>query len=131
MNVGKETEQIEFKKSTSELKEGVISIASMLNKHGSCELYFGVKNDGEAIGQQIGNGSLTVGAGHTDNSFGHLQMGQEILADLHSCLTGKVTGISAQQLQTDIHSLCHQHGGIKTQFGHVPPPKYGKRKFSS
>ena len=33
MNIGKETEQIEFKKSTGELKEGVISIASMLNKH--------------------------------------------------------------------------------------------------
>ena len=35
MNIGKETEQIEFKKSTGELKEGVISIASMLNKHGT------------------------------------------------------------------------------------------------
>lgn len=58
MNIGKETEQIEFKKSTGELKEGVISIASMLNKHSSCELYFGVKNDGEAIGQQIGNDTL-------------------------------------------------------------------------
>lgn len=30
----KETERIEFKKSTSELKPGVISIASMLNKNG-------------------------------------------------------------------------------------------------
>ena len=58
MNIGKETEQIEFKKSTGELKEGVISIASMLNKHCSCELYFGIKNDGEAIGQQIGNDTL-------------------------------------------------------------------------
>ena len=58
MNIGKETEHIEFKKSTGELKEGVISIASMLNKHGSCELYFGVKNDGEPIGQQIGNDTL-------------------------------------------------------------------------
>ena len=58
MNIGKETEQIEFKKSTGELKEGVISIASMLNKHGSCELYFGVKNDGDTIGQQIGNDTL-------------------------------------------------------------------------
>ncbi len=58
MNLGKETEQIEFKKSTGELKESIVSIASMLNKHGSCELYFGVKNDGEAIGQQIGNDTL-------------------------------------------------------------------------
>ena len=41
-NIGEENEQIEFKKSTSELKEGIISIASILNKHGSGELYFGV-----------------------------------------------------------------------------------------
>lgn len=46
--LGEETEQIEFKKSTGELKEGVISIASILNKHGSGKLYFGVKNDGTA-----------------------------------------------------------------------------------
>ena len=41
-NIGEETEQVEFKKSTGELKEGVISVASILNKHGSGELYFGV-----------------------------------------------------------------------------------------
>ena len=45
MNIGKETELIEFKKSTGELKEGVISLASMLNKNGGGTLYFGVKND--------------------------------------------------------------------------------------
>lgn len=43
VNIGEETEQIEFKKSTGELKEGIISIASILNKHGSGDLYFGVK----------------------------------------------------------------------------------------
>ena len=32
-----ETEIIEFKKSTSELKQGVISLSSMLNKHGTGE----------------------------------------------------------------------------------------------
>lgn len=52
-NIGEETEQVEFKKSTGELKEGIISIASILNKHGSGELYFGVKNNGDVIGQQI------------------------------------------------------------------------------
>ena len=50
----KETERIEFKKSTSELKPGVISIASMLNKNGYGELYFGIRNDGSVCGQQIG-----------------------------------------------------------------------------
>lgn len=31
LNIGTETEQIEFKKSTGELKEAVISIASIFN----------------------------------------------------------------------------------------------------
>lgn len=53
INIGEETEQTEFKKSTGELKEGVISIASILNKHGQGDLYFGVKNNGDVIGQEI------------------------------------------------------------------------------
>ena len=52
-NIGEETEQVEFKKSTGELKEGIISIAAILNKHGSGDLYFGVKNNGDVIGQDI------------------------------------------------------------------------------
>ncbi|MBP5592117.1 putative DNA binding domain-containing protein [bacterium] len=57
-SIGAETEQIEFKKSTGELKEAVISIASILNKHGSGKLYFGVKNNGEVIGQEISENTL-------------------------------------------------------------------------
>jgi len=56
--LGAETEQIEFKKSTGELKEGVISIVAILNKHGSGELYFGVKNNGDVIGQDISDSTL-------------------------------------------------------------------------
>lgn len=52
MNLGMENETLEFKKSTSELEEGVISLSSMLNKHGEGTLYFGVKNDGTVIGQK-------------------------------------------------------------------------------
>lgn len=52
-SLGDETEQVEFKKSTGELKEAVISIAAILNKHGSGDLYFGVKNNGDVIGQDI------------------------------------------------------------------------------
>lgn len=58
MNFGMETELIEFKKTTGELKEGVISLASMLNKNGKGTLYFGVRNDGEILGQQIGDRTL-------------------------------------------------------------------------
>jgi len=37
----KESETLELKRSTSELKEAVISIVSILNKHQNGELYFG------------------------------------------------------------------------------------------
>ena len=50
MNIGSETEQIEFKKSTGELNEGIVSIVAILNKHQAGELYFGVKNDGTVLG---------------------------------------------------------------------------------
>ena len=58
MKIGKESEKLEFKKSTGELKEGVISIASILNKHGGGELYFGVHNNGTPLGQEIGANTL-------------------------------------------------------------------------
>ena len=45
MNLGIETETLEFKKSTGELKEAVQSICAILNKHQHGELYFGVKPD--------------------------------------------------------------------------------------
>ena len=51
MNLGMESETLEFKKSTSELTDGVIALSSMLNKHGEATLYFGVKNDGTIVGQ--------------------------------------------------------------------------------
>ena len=50
--MGLESETLEFKKSTSEINAGVISLASMLNKHGEGTLYFGVKNNGDVIGQK-------------------------------------------------------------------------------
>ena len=58
MNIGMETEFVEFKKSTGELKEGIISLTSMLNKSGRGVLYFGVRNDGEIVGQQIGDRTM-------------------------------------------------------------------------
>ena len=53
MNLGKETETLEFKKTTGELKSAMISISSILNKHGVGTLYFGVKPNGEVVGQDI------------------------------------------------------------------------------
>lgn len=53
MNLGIETETLEFKKSTGELKEAVSSIVAILNKHQYGELYFGVKSDGTVVGQTV------------------------------------------------------------------------------
>ena len=58
MNQINETEKIELKKSTSELKEGIISIVSMLNKHQEGKLYFGVSNGGKVAGQTVTENSL-------------------------------------------------------------------------
>ena len=58
MNLGRETETLEFKKSTGELKESIISIGAILNKHQKGELYFGVKPDGSPIGQDISEKTL-------------------------------------------------------------------------
>ena len=54
----RETESIEFKKTLSELKEGIISLTSMLNKGGVAHLYFGIKNDGTVFGQEVGENSI-------------------------------------------------------------------------
>ena len=58
MNIGVETEKIEFKKTTVELQEGITSLASMLNKNGYGILYFGVKDNGDVVGQQMGDRTL-------------------------------------------------------------------------
>ena len=58
MNLGIETEVLEFKKSTGEIKEAIYSIGAILNKHGHGELYFGVKPDGTVIGQQVSEETL-------------------------------------------------------------------------
>jgi ATP-dependent DNA helicase RecG len=54
----KESETLELKRSTSELKEAIISIVAILNKHGRGELYFGVRRDGEIIGQDVSEKTL-------------------------------------------------------------------------
>ena len=54
----KETEILELKKSTSELKEAIISICSILNKHGKGTVYFGIEDDGRVVGQQIGKSTV-------------------------------------------------------------------------
>jgi ATP-dependent DNA helicase RecG len=49
----KESEAVELKRSLADLKDGLISIAAILNKHGAGELWFGVKNTGVAVGLDV------------------------------------------------------------------------------
>ena len=48
-----ESETLELKKTTSEIKEAIISIAAILNKHQHGELFFGIKNNGIVAGQNV------------------------------------------------------------------------------
>ena len=50
----KESEIVEFKKSTTQLKEAVISLCAMLNKSKKGVVYFGIKDDGSICGQKVG-----------------------------------------------------------------------------
>lgn len=58
MNFGRESESLEFKKSTSEVKEAMDDICAILNKHGFGTLYFGIKPNGDVVGQEIGYSTL-------------------------------------------------------------------------
>ena len=49
----KENESIELKRSLAELKDGLNSIAAILNKHGAGELWLGVRSDGAAVGLEV------------------------------------------------------------------------------
>ena len=53
-----ESETIELKKSLVQLKEGVISLSAMLNKHNKGVLYFGINDDGKIFGINIGKKTL-------------------------------------------------------------------------
>lgn len=46
----KESETVELKKSLAELKQGLVSMAAILNKHPAGTLWFGVRNDGTVVG---------------------------------------------------------------------------------
>lgn len=48
-----ETETCELKKSLAELKQGLVSLVAMLNKHGRGELWFGIAPNGQPVGLAI------------------------------------------------------------------------------
>lgn len=54
----REDEWNEFKKTTGELNEAMVSIAAMLNKHQKGKVYFGLKNDGTPFPFTINDSTL-------------------------------------------------------------------------
>ena len=50
----RENETTEYKKTLGQLKDGIISIVAILNKHGAGELWFGIRDDGIAVGVNVG-----------------------------------------------------------------------------
>ncbi|MCQ2914707.1 MAG: putative DNA binding domain-containing protein [Alphaproteobacteria bacterium] len=58
MNLGFESETIEFKESLSQLDKGIKSLSAMLNKQGYGYVYFGVCDNGDVKGIDVGKKSL-------------------------------------------------------------------------
>lgn len=58
MKFGIETETLEFKQSTADLDAAMNSISAILNKHQAGELYFGIKPNGEVVGQIVTDQTL-------------------------------------------------------------------------
>jgi ATP-dependent DNA helicase RecG len=54
----RESETVELKKSLAELKEGLVSIAAILNKHRAGELWFGVAPSGKTAGLDVTDKTL-------------------------------------------------------------------------
>jgi len=54
----KESEKVELKRSTSELKQAIVSMAAILNKHREGKVYFGIRNDGTAVGQVLNDKTI-------------------------------------------------------------------------
>lgn len=56
----KENELIELKKSLSQLKEKIISLSAMLNKHKKGEVLSGINDNGDVYGISIGEKLLLI-----------------------------------------------------------------------
>ncbi len=57
-NLGAEDEYTEFKGNISQLDEGLISLTAMLNRHNHGAVFFGVDDNGDVIGMDIGKSTL-------------------------------------------------------------------------
>ena len=100
MKFGKENEKLEFKKTTAELKESVISMSAILNKHSGGEIYFGIRNDGTVLGQMVSEKTLREISQAVSN---HLEPKvypkiTEVIIDDKPCVHVEFTGDNAPYL---------------------------------
>ncbi|MBO4356972.1 MAG: putative DNA binding domain-containing protein [Candidatus Methanomethylophilaceae archaeon] len=58
-NLGRESETVEFKESTVEMDSALTAMVAMLNKRCYGTVYFGVKDNGTVIGQDVGKQTIT------------------------------------------------------------------------
>lgn len=93
----KESETLELKKSTSELKEAIISTVSILNKHQKGTLYFGIKNNGEIVGQDVSENTLRkISRVISDNVEPKIYPKiSEIILDQRQCIKVEFSGYEA------------------------------------
>ena len=89
-----ESETVELKKSTSELKEAVISIVAMLNKHQRGEIWFGVRNVGTVVGQQVSEKTIRdISKAIADNVEPRIYpVIEQVMVDSRQCIRVQVEG---------------------------------------
>ncbi|HBD06472.1 MAG TPA: ATPase, partial [Firmicutes bacterium] len=74
----KESETLELKKSLAQLKEGIISLSSMLNKHHKGCVIFGINDDGKVCGIDIGKKTINDITHEIQNSLKPLPLKVDI-----------------------------------------------------
>ncbi len=77
----RESENVELKKSLAELKQGLISMVAILNKHGAGELWFGVAPNGSVVGLDANEKTLrdvsqTIGSHIEPRIYPHIELVQ-------------------------------------------------------
>ncbi len=93
----KESETVEFKKTISEIKEAVISMAAMMNKQGHGTIYFGISDKGTVLGQMIGHETLqVVSQAFVDNIEPKIYPTIEVVKiDGKDCIVAQAKGINS------------------------------------
>ncbi len=104
MNLGRETETLEFKKSTGELKEGIISIGAILNKHQKGRAVF--RGQAGRYAHRTGNLRKNA-AGHQSGNLNHIEPQifpeiQTVRIDGKECILVRFEGYNTPYFAYDV-----------------------------